>query len=293
VYDITSRILSTPLEPSIFSIYNDFSPNGKVQSILGVTIDDYKASTGSYEDAIQVYVASAEDAQAYPVDGGVYKITNSDIPIKREISVRNDGAVLFSARGDLSASSEDDKGTQVLAGDWSIYFVAVGEEPVFVAKGFQPKWIDDSSFMYVGLYGLYRYNIDTEETTHFFKTQNLVSSSLKMDLSDDSRVIVVSDPADGEVSVLRISDWSAVSDWDIVDEEEAAIIEVGRIPVSAFWVAISPDSSSVALQAFDRGDFSTNARIEFYSLTTLKKMYEGYSLKQFDQKRMFLTDWRK
>jgi len=129
------------------------------------------------------------------------------------------------------------------------------------------------------------YDIEKGRGVRFLETSGTTFSNVRIDLSDDNSIIVWNNHQDADVTVIRVNNWGG-------DVPEIDVI--GSIPVAGFWVAISPDSSTVAVQAVDWENLKTDPRprIEFYSVDTLEKVYDDYPLNEFDQNRMFLNDWR-
>lgn len=287
-FDVATRKLQKEKTLAVLSVFKDFSPNGSVQAFIGSTGKDLMTSS-NYDEALQVYITQGDnedvESKNFSQTSLINKITNVNIPFKLDLSVQNNGMVLFSARGDLFSSEQEPGGILSPAENWSIYLVTKNEEPKFVANGLHPKWINESKFLYMGEGGLYVFDINKKRAIQFFKTPNKVLSNVNIDLSDDATTIIWNNRNDEDVTIIKVDDW---------DVEVPQLVFVGSIPTQGFWVTISPDSKVVAVQAVDWDTITTdpNPRIEFYSLDTLEKVYDDYSLNQFNQTQMFLTDWK-
>ncbi len=288
IFDVEKRKMLEQKTAGMFFTFKDFSPNGSVQAFIGAAIQDIWAveRSDNIDEILQVYVASGEFAR----NSGTYtipttRITNVSTPYKFDLSVRNDGVVLYSARGDLTVRGDEPGGLLSEAKRWSIYTVQEGGEPQFLVNGTHPKWVDGNRFIYLGENGLYMYDIEKGRGVRFLETSGTTFSNVRIDLSDDNSIIVWNNHQDADVTVIRVNNWGG-------DVPEIDVI--GSIPVAGFWVAISPDSSTVAVQAVDWENLKTDPRprIEFYSVDTLEKVYDDYPLNEFDQNRMFLNDWR-
>ncbi|MBL4644655.1 MAG: hypothetical protein JKX80_02195 [Candidatus Pacebacteria bacterium] len=289
-FDMATRELKKETAPIVIalSVFKDFSPDGNVQAFIGSTEKDMRTSS-NFDEALQVYISkngiSESETGNFNQVPSINKITDVNTPFKLDLSVGNDGRVLFSARGDLFSSAQEPNGIFSPAKNWSIYIVAEGTEPKFVINGLHPKWIDDSKFLYMGEGGLFMFDMNKQRGVQFFRTPNEVLSNINIDLSDDTTTIVWNNRNDEDVTVMKVSDWNV---------EVPQLVFVGSIATQGFWVAISPDSSTLAVQAVDWETIDTNPnpRIEFYSLSTLEKVYKDYSLNEFDQNRMFMSDWK-
>lgn len=266
----------------VHTLYHSISSDGTWGSFVGVVDEEYEAA-GQNMAVAQVYRAELSDAPgteaAFDQAQAVTYVISAQ---KRLPSISRTGEVVYVSRG----AGVADKNINPLndAESWVVYYVDnIGVERL-VDFGISPKWVDDTHFVFWKNDGMYVHSVIDSSSKKIWGSHGAIFSNMKMDVSDDGRFVAWSAPDNGRVFVLEVLDWSLPS------------LKLKNIlDVHGFWVAFSPDGTSLAVQAVDWESLSTNPRprLEFYDLESLEKIPFEIDLDAFKQEFMFMTDWAK
>lgn len=280
------------------SLFYSFSPNGNHTVFVGASTDEFNDAGGDRSQAFQVRRATVEpgaesglfptnsevdaDRQLFPDWHDSARITEEAIPLKRLPSINNAKSVLFVGRPDFDPEIDS---ALAPAEAWTIY--QVGEEwSTEVVRGTHPKWVNDSKFIFMKNDGLYLYDTADSSQVRIWETPDgTLLSNMKLDLSNDGSLVAWTAPDAGNVTLLSVDSWEAA---------RPNLELLGQIDVHGFWTVISPDAEFVAVQAVDWESLEDNPkpRIEFYSTETLEKLDYEFPLHEYNQQRMFMSDWR-
>ena len=195
---------------------------------------------------------------------------------KRLSVIANDGTILYTVRDTKSALQ-----TQIVNNEtWAIVRLdAAGAASV--VRGSYPKWIDTHRFVFMKDDGLYTYSFETKKSQLLRKNNGVGHTNEMYDISPDGKFVAWSAPDIGQLYIFT-------ADW-----QSNALKEYGSVAVHGFWPVFSPDSRAVSIEAVDWQALNTapNARVEAYQLSTLRKI-GSVSVSNFDQNRLFVTDWQ-
>jgi len=288
VFDIDTNSLkllgdeTVPGKGEVHTLYHSLSSDGAWGSFVGVVDKEYEAA-GQNMAVAQVYRTNLNDAQdmeaAFDQGEAVTYVVAAQ---KRLPSISRQGEIVYVSRGRGVA----DKNINPLndAESWVVYYVDNDGVERFVDFGISPKWVDDAHFVFWKNDGMYLYSVTDSTSKKIWGSHGAILSNMKMDVSDDGRVVAWSAPDSGRVFILEALDWSLPS-----------LRLKNIIDTHGFWVAVSPDGTHLAVQEVDWESLSTNPRprIVFYNLETLEKVPFEVDLDAYWQETMFMTDWVK
>ncbi|PIT91065.1 hypothetical protein COU17_02440 [Candidatus Kaiserbacteria bacterium CG10_big_fil_rev_8_21_14_0_10_49_17] len=259
----------------------DFSTKNLEELPVGTTEDALRITSHSTSDSSQVaYAAASQDGvlQIFSTGERVRQLTNSSIRLKRnpEWSLSGEKVAYMAERANRNETS------LYKPEAWSVFVVDGEGNERYITDGAYPQWgPDDNTLLVLKSDGLHVFNIASSTAVRAWKARGGAATNMKIDVSRDGSKIAWSSPEDGQVLLLSVSSWSPF---------EASYI--GKVPVHAFWVAFSPDSTYLATQSVTWDSLKENprARVEVYDTTTLKGG-KVFGLDAYDQEAMFVTDW--
>ncbi len=272
-----------------FEVFHTFSPNKKMVAFAGLPLDeDLKMEINKLPD-VQIYVAPIEELKDFPKFEDAIQLTSGD-KLKRiqQLSVNNSGEVLFVAKEYKPGSTYESGISDV--DSWGIYIADGTNDARELARGTQPKWVNEKQFVYIGRQGVSVYNLDTKESAIIAKYFNLkwAKTNIKLDLSDDKKIVLWTNPDMWLVSALRVKDWDTLK-----------VTELGSSRVQGFWPVIAPGSSAKnPTFALQKANFTSEANnkpsaLGFFDLRTLREEEDlATNLSNFYQDMLFVTDWR-
>jgi len=281
IFDVTQkRFLAPHYEDHSAVFYQTFS--GEYTAFVGTNREIYESVNENVNEARQVYVASINDDIPLAQVSSSEVITGEALRGKRTISISDDGT-----RSLFVAFEEAQGSVPIFTKEWGIYLATNGTQVTKITNGMYPHWIDNQNFIYLGDGGIYVYNIPEDERIILWEYSKDTQVNMMLHLSEDKSTLAWTLPGNDMVLVFRI------------DPSELPRIEkIAEINTNAFWPVVSPDGNFVAVQAVNWLEIETNPnpRLEFYSLSKKdypRKLDIEVSLKEFDQQRMFITDWRR
>ena len=259
----------------------DFSTKSLAELPVGTSNDALRITSHSKADNSQVaYAAASQDgiSQIFSTGESARQLTNSSIRLKRnpEWSASGEKVAYMAERANRNETS------LYKPEAWSVFVVDGEGNERYITDGAYPQWgPDDNTLLVLKSDGLHVFDIASSTAVRAWKARGGAATNMKIDVSRDGSKIAWSSPEDGQVLLLSVSGWSPF---------EASYI--GKVPVHAFWVAFSPDSTYLATQSVTWDSLKENprARVEVYDTTTLKGG-KVFGLDAYDQEAMFVTDW--
>lgn len=248
--------------------------NGARASFIGTSEVEIAAVGGDPFNALQVYRATVGASGLSDVE----KISSLPQERMRASDISPNGHVLYTALTEPSAIES----SITTAEEWSIFLATGAGEPTFVTTGMYPQWVDDDQFIVLKNDGIHLMNVSgTRDDVVWALYEGKALSNMMLHLSENKQTIAWTAPDVGALLVARVTNWDELE----VDGES--------IIVHGFWPTVSPDGKYVALQAVNWETIETDPlpRIVVYDVETLQEVKTVIDLNQFDQERMFVTDW--
>ena len=164
---------------------------------------------------------------------------------------------------------------------WSIFVAKRGENPEAVAFGTDPHWSPDGRLiLFIADDGLNLFDTERRQQYTAWQLNDAAANvAMKMDVSQDGKMLAWSNPWNNEIVIAQIESW---------DPFNAAVIR--RIETQAFWPTFSPDGSWLAYEEVEWGKPNDNPRLMLYHIPTEKTVFAA-DLSEYDQEQMFITDW--
>ncbi len=205
----------------------------------------------------------------------IKQVTKSSTILKRMPDWSPDGTnIAFMAQ-------DSSKKKFLVPNDWNVYMTDLSGKEQLVTEGGYPKWSPDGKkLIFFKNDGLYLYNTASSSPTAEKKLWNgKVYLNMKLAISRDRDMLAWTHIDSNVAFVFK------------VDFDNETVTGIKKIDTRAFWSIFSPDGKYLVLQEVDWGTVLTRPRLTAYNLAGEEKV-EILDLGQFDQKKMFLTDWR-
>ena len=166
---------------------------------------------------------------------------------------------------------------------WKIDIVSQGGTPKTIAHGLYPHWSPDgTSILYVSDEGLRLYHVSSSTDEIVFNLEGGTASSLMaLSVSRDGTHLAWTDPNHSKLMIAHIYSWSPFS---------ANVEKI--LNVQAFAPVYAPDGAHIAFEQVTPGASSTTATTNLVMYDIKADTFSSLmSLDQYDQSRLFITDW--
>jgi hypothetical protein len=269
--------LSSPVaeQNDIRDLYYSYSLDGESGVFLAIPPEKKnEAEDVSYQSELFTFKRGDLGRSGIPTLAQSTSIDSSKLLRKQNPTISNSGEVLF--------VGWEGQGMPMIekAEDWSIFRVANGKTE-FLTKGYMPKWVSDTEFVYFKNDGLYIANSDLSGEKLIQESAGIIHNNNRLDVSDDGMRLAWMEPDHNTVDIF-------VRDGDFVPN--------ANLELKGYWVAFSPSGEYMALQTINSeatgAEANPQAKIEFYDMNTYAKVPElEIDLDAFDQQGMFMNDW--
>lgn len=219
---------------------------------------------------LQLYTQAVAPISAAPAPA---QITRSKTYLKRVPDWSPDGRqIAFMAQPQAETLSFEPH-------DWSVYVTDLQGNERRISDGEYPKWSKDGEkLVFVRDDGLYLYDLSAPPESALQKLwDGDVTSSMKLSISPSRDLVAWTSLGQKEIVLLKI------------DFKNKMGKEVKRLASPSYWTAFSPDGRYLAVQ--ETSDDHNRGWLSVISLETGEKK-KVRDLAAFDQKKMFLTDWK-
>jgi len=241
---------------------------GKSTNTNGFTIYRADLRAGSDHASLMQEFAHA-DALVLPSDSDSYR----EAPV-----VSTQGTVLYASLSADEYTKNIDQIGKLKAEDWNMYEVGADGSAQLTTHGVRPKWIDASHFAYLRNDGIYLYDLTTHTEEKVWSSSSTLSIANGFDVSDDSSLVALSDPAAGTLTVIRALNWTG----NIL----STLTTVS--PIIATNLTFSPDDQYLAaLVTRDDGSIA----LEYYSFADAMFISPNPPLDP-SIKAFYITDWK-
>ncbi len=264
---------------NIFIFHTSLSPDRKTY-VTGGTLGSVDPKDAA--DAVGIYSGVFDGKINNVKDGGPTAKFGSQADSKglvlRLPSISNKGAILYATAP---------KGTKDINFNWEIHYSLFGNDTQ-VAAGLSPKWISETSFVYLSTKGLRIH--DLIKSTDFAidsiidKNGKIIAlqPNMMMNVSRDGAQIALSNPEEYKIYLFK-----KIGDKYVKNKEFGAF---------GFWPTFSPDGKILATQTV--GDLTKlktapNPKIVFWDIE--EEMPELLSkeldLSAYQNALLFINDW--
>ena len=263
-YDLKTKKLER-IKPNILAMTISISPDGKYSAFIMFPrkVDGTLSTT-----TIQLHVRDRKS-------GEIEQITKSKTSLKRLPDWSPDGInIAFMAQ-------DSSKKKFFVPNDWDVYITDLSGNERFVTEGGYPKWSPDGKKLLLFKNdGLYLYNLASSGQGALKKLWNgKVYLNMKLAINQSRDTIAWASIDTNETLIFK------------VDFENENVQGLKRINNRGFWSVFSPDNKYLIVQEVDWGATLSRPRLTAYTLAGNEKK-EILNLDNYNQGKMFLTDWR-
>ena len=179
-------------------------------------------------------------------------------------AIANDGSVLYMSS---TYPSLEDPYLNAGVEDWEIVLMKGGSEPVVVAQGLHPQWLDNENFLFIKNDGLYLYSLKSESEARLAPFVSGAAPSSRLAINAATKQVLFIEPRAGVVRLFSIEE---TQEGSLVLNEEDPII------ANATSAVFSHDGKYVALTAMkDVSEQSNELRLTIYSLDNRSVVHES------------------
>lgn len=250
----------------------------------GVSLDGDKMAGssncgGDYADDYQLYWGNTK--------GETNPITKSDTGVKKEAvwSPDEKQVAFMSTYSEAPTESSKEEAEKVSFSDinrWGIFVSDLLGEEEFIANAVHPFFSPDSkSVLALKREGLFLFNIESGQgkKVHDFGVE--VPISMQMDLSDDGKRLVISDPIKRDITIYDVTSWD---DFEMTEKKK---IETRDSYVS--WPKLHPTNEKYLIteEIYENGEIHLDA----YNLENDQK-HQILDLSKYDHSRLWVNDWK-
>jgi hypothetical protein len=200
---------------------------------------------------------------------------------KKETHYKREGSRLLNGEGVVfMAYEEEGEEVNLVANDWNIYKVDSNGKESFITNAIHPFVSPDGKkFLALRTRGLYLFDVGTGEGQLVSDLNFGVSMTTQMDLSDDGKLLAISNSGESEIIIFNIDNW-----------EDFSLVEKSRITeASISWPKFSMKNKGylVAEEALLGGEIN----LVVYNLET-KEKYSIADLTDYEHNYMWVNDWK-
>ncbi|MBL7045923.1 MAG: PD40 domain-containing protein [Parcubacteria group bacterium] len=221
----------------------------------------------------QVYIADFEGRNRK-------QITNSNSD-KRNPVLSPDGSTI-AFQSTLNGERNRDALESARVERFAIFTTDLEGNERFIAQGVQPHFSPDGkSILFLKNKGLYLFNLESRRIERVWDmNEGLTYMGMKLDLSDDRKLLAWSSANANDLLVLSIDSWSPFS----------AIIK-SRYEVTGFWPKFSPDGKYLAFQEVSDVEEINNQHLVVFKLSDGSKR-TVLELDDYYQEPLWVNDWK-